>query len=945
MEPVTPKTNEQRDATRCEIASRWSALRLLPCGLGLWIVLSSASLGAQEVANRDRDLKADAREFIHRLVNEFGYTDLARRWIGERMEVASKQAQAELEWFLVDCDRVEGNLDAFREGQERLGRLYPTHPRAAVSRLSVEQANLADLLRLARDVGAASTEADRKELRKQRDALFTQIVSSATTMVAAVRKKTDPTRADLLWEQFLVRIHLLYGKALDGEPEARKVNLQKAYEGAEHFVSNYFGYAFDLACEAQLLKAQTLVQLGQSEDAADAFDTLVTITPPIDPPYSKDVQKFILGLRLRAAKGTGEAWNAAGRPDQAVEAFDFFTYEDPDYDLKLFDDDPLIQSYLLSTRIEEAVSRMAGGDYSKGRATVLELLQRYANNPSLTAEQRAANEGAVQEINEGLSRMLDAGASGLDAELYYRGGIGYKGRLQFDEALHAWRLALAAGQGDSEQWQWVALSIFEIGETSYILDRPEEAGLAFLLFLNSYSKRKIKELPRENLGAKASQNAFAIFGAITGDASAYRELEKEAEEYFNDYGTGQVAELLKLQRALELENKAKYDDARRAYLSVAKEVTVGGVTEVVKYYYSARSSAARCLFREALNDGKVDNGRRAAVQELRKLDQEAAAEGDMAGRATARYEWARCFWPESKDHRDPKEALAALAPFKSEIRVRTEHRNGALALWVDVLLSDDEIDKAEEIFVILERDFSQETSVAIVSADLIDAHRGRGKPQDLKRSAELAQIYVKSPHTNTEAMELGELWWLAQAMIDGGKGEEAVPLLNLAQQRMPDDADAEVEVDVAYLLGKAANQKDPEKAIEGMLAVYEKHTRPIQEGLFENAPRLLRELAAAEIKLHSRRSDGKRLDRALEYLVPAVLIFEARHVSLRPNVPPGLDREYWSTEYQRLEVMKAQGKNEMVVNEIKTLRIRSGGKDFAPPELQARFDALQKECE
>lgn len=939
-----------------------------------WLTLTgSRELSAQPL-EEGRLTRSEVR-FIERTLRVWGFADTARSYLQARLQRCSNDARPDLEFYLVDCLAVEGKSDEYTAEIQRLQKKYPTHPRSKAAGLQVIQASFLKVL-LKHDEALAAEPSDRRRFQEERDAIYEEeVVTPLARTIEALNGEVDQVQkqyheasrearknkgdttlqrtADEL-EQTLqgkkqlrdeaehyrvVAARMLADRLPEGS-EAQREAWQAVATHAEAFVRERFD-DFARQCECQLMLAIANAQLGRVEEAADAFELLVEISPPARPPYTDPVVLFFRRMRLEAAAGTARAYNRAGQPEKAVELFDrLLTSQDPHFPFQGAENHPELASFKLAMDIEEAIARTVGQDGAAGVQLFLDLVER-------TRERSQADSSLVGlrlDLARGLSRLLDLGAGGLPPSLYRLAGTGYLARGQSREAIVAWKRGLAfASRSREPQDQVLAASLLnDIGLSYQLLGEIEEAAMAFTLVCEAYGQinlpRELAAAMKQHL-ALASQNGFALLSELTEryTAAPWQELLALSQQVFGRVADGSAAETMKLQQAGEFEDRAQYAQARERYASVGREVD----GQPVFSYYQGKTGAARAAFLAHKVAGDPLAGIAEAEPMLSALETE-ARQAPVTFRDAAQVlvalTRASLYWDDAV--RNAERALAALQPLAGEVRGGGDARELALNLWINILVTEQRPGDALPLFDDLRRDFPESDFLLQLATNLIQANLIQGDEAHLAKAGELASFFVDHPKAGLDELSPENLLYYANALVEGNRTSKALPLLDRARTRIGDDADASLDIAISLLFAKVALDSDPAGAQAALMKLIERHPEDIQQGLAPDAPNVLRVLAEARLKVHAARPAAALLESANQDLMNACGVLDQRRRSaVSPAEKTRAQREYYEAWLELLLVWKAQGQDEKVVRQVNNL-LHSPA---VPADLAARYEQLRKD--
>ncbi|MDE0959709.1 MAG: tetratricopeptide repeat protein [Planctomycetota bacterium] len=938
---------------------RLRGIVLLCVSIGMSL-LATSWVGAQSLGRGD--LTAEERSLVRELIISYNSPDLARIWIESRKKTASAVARASLEYFLADATRIEGDVDGYEQAIRTLAKKYPNHMRSKGAKL---EAVLAALLRLSdanTEAVFATSPTDRQAFIVKRDRLWEDEVrrilkdniriqnSDVDAIVAKVIAETDPERKRSLSDSLAEKVQIrdlwefqelaaieLYTGLLPDDSEAKQSLFGELALLAKQFVDlRYENFA--RRYRAQLIFGKALAASGHPQQAAAELELLVDIEPSGDPPYAPEVVQFIRSLRVEALAGSLAAYNRASMATDALELLEYL-YEDVDsnFPYRSTPENPEIAPLVAVLDVEEAVSRIAGGDRSTGLALLDQLIRRYDTPENWKADPSGTRD-ALDRLARGVSRLLEMNVGNLSPELYVRAAAGFRDRGQPLEAAEAAKRALGCRIDDKLARQWKAKALYEIGESSDALGRIEEAALAYQDLLEQY--------PDSDVVAMASQNFFAIVGDLgSSQGGAWAELVPVAEKLFADHSQGLGSEQLKLQQASEAEDRGEYSKARDMFRRIASKYDDGTGERTVPFFYRARAAGARCLFRMSAD---VDQGTRDAAGEIRALLAAARQDRDVSGESSLRYELGRIYW--SDRGKNSASAIDALKPVLEELSGSNVYREAAILLLHEIHCASGQLTFAEKCLAEIRKYWPTEHSLVAATYYQIEACRVSSTQTDVRRAGELVLEWIQLPGSQFDEAEPAVRLGLASILIDADFPEEAATMLADAQQAAGGSGDSVLEIGVSYFLAKAANAAGKHRdALDSLDEIIEKYSDDTYNGAYQDAPFVLVQRAAAHRGLYEGDLDASRLELMSDDLRSALAILDQRRQSLLygDGIPPLFERDYWSTWLHYLEVLKARKQCEKVIGLISSRRLKAGGgtSSFAPESLQQRFDLLEKECQ
>ncbi len=934
-------------------------------GLALATVLTAPTTVSAQSLGRG-PLTMEETRFVSELLGTYASPDLAKVWIGSRIKTVDSGGRATLEFALADAMRIEGDVDGYEAEIQSLAKKYPNHPRSKGAQL---ESVLAALLRLSdanTEMVFATSPAARQQAQDFRDRIWNDEIekllaenirrlneqvsrTESKVMDASDAERRDElagtlaeeTRIRDLWEFNRLNAYKVYAAMLpDGGEEAQEKFVALANYANEFVNSRYenFGRRY----EAQLIYGQALSSAGQPEEAAMALELLVDIEPSADPPYSDDVVYFIRQMRIEALTGSLRAYNRSGQPQEGLDLIEFL-YEDDQasFPYRSTPEDPELATLVALLDVEEGVTRLASGDRLRGFELIRGVIDRFDQQEAYSADPAQARE-VVTGIQRGLSRLQELGAGNLPAEFYARAALGFRDRGLSEESIETAKLALYTSDDSKDADRWRAEALYEIGESSDALGRSIEAALAYQELAENY--------PGSPMVAMASQNFFAISGDMassdnggSGEAGPWNELLVVAEKLFADNSKGLGSEQLKLQQAVEAEVEGDYRKARELFRRISRNYKDGGVEKTVPFFFRARAGAARCLFRSSSD---VEQARKDASGEILPLLAQAREARSIGGESVLRYELAKMHWGDKG--KDPDEAIKALNPVLNELSGDSVYREGALLFLLEVLSAEGKTTESETILAELRKAWPGSQTLVAGTYYLIEAYAASTDRADRRRSGELVLDWIRLPGSGYEESGPGVRLGLASILIDGGFSAEAAGMLSKAQEEAMESGEQSLVIGVSYFLAKAANAAGKNRdALDSLNDIIENYEDLTYGGSYNEAPFVLIQRASAELGLYQVDRSAKRLSAMSKDLQAAIAILDQRRKSLlfSGGTNPVFEKDYWSAWLQYMEVLKAQDRCEDVVQLIRSRRLMAGdGKDFAPRDLQSRFDQLEKDC-
>lgn len=927
------------------------------------VLLAPVSAHAQSLGRGA--LSSEETVFVGELLGTYASPDLARVWIESRIKTADSGGRATLEFALADALRIEGDVDGYEAEIQSLAKKYPNHPRSKGAQL---ESVLASLLRLSdanTEMVFATSPSQRQQAMDQRDRIWNDEIENVLSEnirrlndeVSRTEEKiqklgqasagdsernelagklAEETRIRDLWEFNRLNAYKVYAGMLPDGGDSAKAMFMALANFADEFVNSRYEN-FGRRYEAQLIYGQALSSSGQAAEAAGALELLVDIEPSADPPYNDDVVYFIRKMRVEALTGSLRAYNRSGQPQDGLDLLDFL-YEDEqaDFPYRKTPEDPELSTLVALLDVEEGVTRLASGDRALGFELIKGVIARFDTPDAYSTDPAQARE-VVTGINRGLSRLQELGAGDLPAEFYARAALGFRDRGLPAKSIETAKLALYANDDSPDSANWRAEALYEIGESSDALGRSTEAALAYQELAENY--------PDSRMVAMAAQNFFAIAGdfAGSGQPSPWDKLLVTAEKLFADNSKGLGSEQLKLQQAVEAELEGDYRKARDLFRRVSKTYNDGDEEQAVPFFFRARAGAARCLFRAST---EVEQARKDALGEVLPLLTQSREARSVGGESVLRYELAKIYWGDRG--KDSDEALKYLQPVLKDLGGNNVYREGALLFLLEILSANGKTLESEQVLAELRKVWPESSTLVAGTYYLIEAYAASSKKEDQRRAGELVLDWIQLPGSGFDESGPGVRLGLASILIDGGFSAEAAGMLSKAQEEAMESGEESLVIGVSYFLAKAANAAGKnQEALDSLNAIIENYGESTFGGSYNEAPFVLIQKATAELGLYQSDRSAKRLTSMSDDLQSAIAILDQRRKSLlfSGGTNPVFERDYWSAWLQYMEVLKAQGRCEDVVQLIRSRRLMAGdGKAFAPGDLQSRFDQLESDC-
>ncbi|MEM7165083.1 MAG: hypothetical protein AAF581_06430 [Planctomycetota bacterium] len=889
----------------------------------------------------DGSLTEREKDFLKRIIFRWGHTDLARKWIDKRLDTGAS-AECDLLFFRADCYKAEANADAYSEEIKKLQRRCPSHPRAQAGTIELMKAALLKIIEKHQAAVLEGNASNRKALFAERDRMWDELTQKLETGIVKandrVKSSNEAEQQVQLrdtWEHYRVQASRVWARLMPQGSADSKASWEKVLAWATAFVDDRW-QNFAMQCECQLWKSEALARLGKTEEAAEEFDLLVEMSPPSAPPFPEPVIYFLRWLRLQAITGTAQAWNGVGQMDQALKVFErVAANKDDPVELEKAIQDPKLVTFVIDANIEEAIARCAAADDDSGVELFLKLIAEHG--------ERELAPGEVPpyrlKVARGAARLIDSGCGLLPAIIYEYAGIGHQVDGNYRAANFAFKRALRiAGLRDGREARAKCASLLDrIGQTYYQAGSLPQAAASFHAIHEAYRSfggSGASDADRV-IAARASQNAYSILGKLDGSSdtktSAWEPLKQIAEGVMVAHADLRVQKIVAEKEGLELEQKGDYRGARRVYQQIPREDKHG---KLFPGYVDLAARSARALFLERKASGDAEGGLKDAVKELDALEADAKA---ASSQTFVIFTAASLFWDETV--RDPAKALERLERLKT-IR-ENDGREQALHLWITILISEKNGDKADEIFAIMKSEFADSVFTLSLAVDLIQLHLELGSPADKKQAAELASFYIGHKDAGLDKMAPNSLLFFGKALVDGGKVAEAKSILERAEQQVTAD-DVSLSFAVKMLLAKVQLASGEYKECVALLKGLEAADPDIAAGTVPDGHLVYQLRATARLELYKGSPKAELLEDAAKDTKKATGLLQ--RIALSPGAPAELVRSYWESEYSLLKIYKAQKEWERV---IKTVKMFSGmgSLDKMPADLKANFERIQAECE
>jgi len=574
------------------------------------------------------------------------------------MKTASGAEAGDLAFLYADALRFTGKTKEYEKAVAEAQKKFPNHPRARDVKVDLMLASLGSAKRKLTKAKESKDEAEAKKLRAEAGATFKTLIKDFQGIVDAARKVCVPLEeiddfkkkytsknvAKMRRRDFLEskQIEVMYeaAKSLDKKNAERTKLLEKALVFVENFtLDRGENFSFDLLANAYKLKGEILLELDRSAEAIEEFQGLKGYEAPFVPQSKKvraEIATFVKGIRISAYRLLAVACSRAGKPEEAIEAFEEMEKAIPDYKNEM---EGLLAMFSLS-------KCLAG----VGRTSeALDQIYPIIKDPRSVKIKGVDPEALKVEACKGLAGISDAsGGEIFPPEMQFLVGFGHKANGDDEKAIVGYKGVLTSAVSKEDRKLWVPKAVTEMGTLLYYQGRFLEATLAYMALYKEFPDHP--EAQNAIMFARAAMlKALKAFGEDESGSGPLQALKKEIEEALTAGGSGPVAAQLLFKEAAKSQTRRKYSLAAQKYLQVPAEYTDDdGKKKPIKFYANAVANAGYCYFRE--------------YQDLAKKKKKASAK-EMLGKATKELERALGIAKDKKDNN----SLAVASYFLGEL--------------------------------------------------------------------------------------------------------------------------------------------------------------------------------------------------------------------------------------------------------------------------------------
>jgi len=751
-----------------------------------WLfVLAWALVSIPVSAGQALAVTAEDRAVATYLIKELRYFDTATRLLDSlaRQRSLTEKCQADIASLRIDVLYARGKNDEAKKAQAEFKKRYPDHARASLSDLETISRELGAAVALYRKASLESDPKRAEKIQRRAETLFEEkvkvpldaTIDELEAKVADAKEGSVQDRAVLdrdRAELTRLKAYLVYAKALPESNERRQEILEAGTKLAGDYVENRYDYPV-MQYEGQLQRGFYAYELGEYREAEEHLSLLYAIKPPF-PSMTKAMAKAFKTLRLQAILYGARSLVAEGQFKQAKKEIvaHFLTPAKGPLDLSRVEtnQDPELAKFGVILRLEYGIVLAGAGNAEGGLEEIQKIIARYEKEPGVEAA------AFVTDARKALGRVATLGGVALRPEHYYQAAIGLKAELQFEAALEALQTALAGLEPGGNMRSIAPQCLNEIGEISFRLDRHVESALAYAEYHRYFT------LDNPDLTSRVARNFLAAttkaVDTVEGGQThaALLKLKEEATRFGDEHGVGLGNLQAIMVDAGNLQERGKYEEARRKYVEVPE--TWKG--EKVPFYWRAQASAWGCdcrIWERADEKGKQAlAGRLAtALKALGDIVPEALEAGDVSGAAAAsatlgqvRYQLGE--W---------EAAVDALEIFAGELANEEFFRCQGLAYLILSEVQLGACSDGKKHFKLLFKGCRKEPAVAICASALADCFKLEGKP---RTAAAFMRIYARHPSSKEEMKKIATLIRVAECLIEGGRVKAAQPFIEDAQQ-------------------------------------------------------------------------------------------------------------------------------------------------------------------
>lgn len=721
---------------------------------------------------RAQGFSAEDSSFADSLVRDLRYFDTARRWFAEKRQErgVKPEMMAEIDSRLIDILQAEGKGDEALEALAEFKKKWPSHPRAALGSLERLGAAFSAILQ---DLEKAGTESDKAksdalqskasgEFKLKVEKPLAALIVDLNKQAKAAKGKEGLTKTRLFYQAELARIniYLVYARSLAAGAE-RDSYLKKGLDFADFFVNERDEF-YIMRYEAQIQKGLYLLEMERFLVAAEELELIFDIEPFARPPFSPQLLKAFHTIRLKAYLFSAKAYNGAKKPEIAVGILKPIMRSTPVPGdpfapaIGIVESDSDLQQFAVLARLEYGIALADAGDAPKGMAVIHAVISKY---DKLFKESEVDKYRAfVIDARKALGRVSSSGNAALSGRDYYQAAIGLKSELKLEGALHAFQTALAKLSGPEVQ-EYAPLCLNEIGELSFILNRFDEAAVAFSELADHHSSSKIFRSKAATSFAASVDKAKRAIGESGSTHAGYVFLTAKADEF----SLGDTKYQVKMSEAGQFEEQGDFAKAREAFLAVPRDdqgvpvsyylrAQARGLSTLVREYEAAgEDEAARSLILEAFKEG---TGKLQAV-----LD-EAIENKDLRAAGVAALGLGQMYYHLERY----SDAVNPLKFFTKELKEDKYYRCTGLGYLVLSMVRAGQGKEAGVIYADLRSDCAKEPSVATAAYVLSDDADAAG---DSRKAAIYLLQFAEHPSTRNEMNDLMMVMKIVKVLSDG----------------------------------------------------------------------------------------------------------------------------------------------------------------------------------
>ena len=868
---------------------------------------------------RAQSFSAEDSMFIDALVGDLRYFDTARRWLSEMRQARGVKPEmiAEIDSRLIDILQAEGKGNEALEALAEFKKKWPSHPRASLGSLERIGAAFGPILQDLEKAGTESDKAESAALKTKASVGFKDKVEKPLKgLIADLIKQAKAAKGNerlikkrLSYQAELARINifLVYARNLAAGDE-RDLYLKKGLKLADFFVNERDEF-YIMRYEAQIQKGLYLLEMERFLESAEELELIFDIEPFVRPPYSPQLLKAFRTIRLKAYLFCAKAYNGAKKPQAAVSILKPIMRSTPVPDdpfapaIGIVESDSDLQQFAVLARLEYGIALADAGDSPKGMRQIHSVISKYDN---LFKETKVDKYRAfVVDARKALGRVASSGSGALFGRDYYQAAIGLKSELNFEGALMAFQTALANLSG-SELKEYGPLCLNEIGELSFMLNRFDEAAVAFSELANHFSDSKIFRSKAATSFAASVDKAKRVIGESGSTHAGYAFLTAKADQF----SRGDTKYQVKMSEAGQFEEQGNFSKAREAFLAIPKDDQ--GIP--VSYYLRAQGRGLSTLVREYEAVGK-DKAARASVLgafkdnagKLQAVLDEALVNKDLRAAGVSALSLGQMYY---HLERYP-EAVKTLKLFTGALSEDKYYRCTGLGYLVLSMVRAGQGKEAASYFGILSRDCAKEPSVATAAYVLSDDADNAG---DSRKAAIYLLQFAEHSTTREEMKDLMMVMKIVKVLSDGG-------LIS----------DARRYVEKAKEIGGGASKLGRELLLmEGQIAmsgqdwktaynIFQRYVKEYEvKGANYEDPFVCRDLAWATIKL-ARQAHPKpkllpldKLKEAETYYGHAFFLLNNLITNSRvpgQNTDQSLVRDYWQIALRLQQVRYSAGRS------------------------------------